>query len=439
MASGGALGRRAVLRGAAAVGAALAVPAAGGCADDDDTLTFFFQAKPDEARVRLQIVDEFRKLHPDIKIRTQLAGPDPQQQILTYSAGGKCPDVLMAWESYSRLADLGVLSDLNTMLDKDPRYAAELKHDSHANLYDTFGFKGRQYALPEQWAGVFLYYNRRLFAEAGVAPPPVRWSQAWTFEQFLDAAKELTRRDSAGKVTQWGFVDPWEPFLSAGIFGMNNGTEWFTPPINPTRTNMDDDAFIEGYQFYADLSVRHEVAPKGAALQTVYAGDLFTRGKAAMALTGHWMYSAFAGAPDLDFDVTVLPRGPRARRARSDVGTTGLAIAADSPRKQQAWEFVKFATGPVGQAVIARSGLFVPVLKSAVHSAAFAESHSRIRNIEVLTGGPDNSDPLPVTPAWGRIGAALRRGSDRVLRGAASADGFKHGLVDEINELLAAV
>src|ERR1700730_17196800 len=71
----------------------------------------------------------------------------------------------------------------------------------------------------------------------------------------------------------------------------------------------------------------------------------------------------FSGADGLDFDVTVLPVGPKGHGARPDVGTTGLAIAADSPRKQQAWEFVKFVTGPIGQAVIAESGLFVPVLR----------------------------------------------------------------------------
>ena len=42
-----------------------------------------------------------------------LSGPDPMQQVSTFCAGGKCPDVLMAWElTYAGLADRGVLLDL---------------------------------------------------------------------------------------------------------------------------------------------------------------------------------------------------------------------------------------------------------------------------------------------------------------------------------------
>ncbi|MBO0855507.1 MAG: extracellular solute-binding protein, partial [Nocardia sp.] len=235
-----------------------------GCGDnDDDALTFFFQAKPDEAKVRLKIVDEFRKQHPDIKIRTQMSGPDPQTQILTYCAGGKCPDVLMSWDmSYAFLAQRGIFANLDTILNEDAAYATALKQDSSTPLYNTFRYKNAQYALPEQWAGIFLYYNRKLFRDAGLRPPPARWEEAWSFEEFLDATRALTKRDSSGEVTQWGFVDPWSSYLSSSCFGMNNGVEWFTPSIGPTRTNIDNDAFIEGVQFYTDLSNKHKVMPK---------------------------------------------------------------------------------------------------------------------------------------------------------------------------------
>ncbi|AFU03776.1 ABC transporter substrate-binding protein [Nocardia brasiliensis] len=429
--------RRALLSGAAVLGASLTAPGLSGCSGDSNALTFFFQAAPAEARVRRQIIEAFGRLHPEIEIRVQLSGPDPQQQILTYCAGGKCPDILMQWESYSRFAALGVLQDLNVMLDKDPAYAAQLRGDSTPNLYETFTFQGGQYVLPEQWAGIFLYYNRKLFDEAGLKPPPARWRDAWTFAEFLATAQALTERDASGRTTRWGFVDAWPvPRWSAAIFGMNNGAAWFTPAIDPTRTNIDDDRFIEGFQFYTDLSVRHRVAPQAADLQAQSALDLFMQGKAAMVLTGHWQYSGFLAAPDLDFDVTVLPVGPQGQSAKSDVGTTGLAIAASSAKKDLAWEFVKFATGPAGQRAVAESGLFVPALQSARRSPEFVRSHTRIRNLEVLIDGPDNSNHLPVSPHWPQVDAAFTRFSDRVLRGAAPASWFKDGPAAELNRLL---
>ncbi|MEU8901105.1 sugar ABC transporter substrate-binding protein [Nocardia sp. NPDC048505] len=419
------------------LGAALAAPlAAGGCGADDDALTFFFQARPEEARVRMRIIEEFRKRHPGIKVRTIMSGPDPLQQMLTYCAGGKCPDVMMAWELlYAGLAERGVLLDLRTLLDRDPAYADELRRDSYPTLYDTFTYGGGQYALPEQWSGVFLYYNRRMCAAAGITPP-ARWTEAWSFDEFLAATRELTHR-TGDRTGQWGFADAWVPYFSAACFGMNNGTEWFTPPVNPTRTNLADPRFAAGFQFYADLAVRHRVAPRVADQQSVSAPDLFRRGRAALAMGGHWLYSEFAGQDDLDIDLTVLPHGPHGGPgAITDVGCTGLSIAAGSPRVEQAWEFVKFATGPVGQAIVAASGLFVPVLRSAMAAPGFAAAHRAIANLEVMTGGPAASRPLPVTPAWGKVSALLERGGNRVLRGAATADSLAGPYTSDIDALL---
>ncbi|MDT5163255.1 MAG: multiple sugar transport system substrate-binding protein, partial [Mycobacterium sp.] len=238
------------------------------------------------------------------------------------------------------------------------------------------------------------------------------------------------------RVTQWGFVDTWAPYYSALLFGMNNGVPWSNPRMNPTHLNFDDAAFIEGIQFYADLANRHGVAPTASEAQSMATTDLFTSGHAAMALGGHWRYQTLDRAKDLDFDIAVLPIGPKGHAAHSNIGTTGLAIAASSPRKKQAWEFLKFAAGPVGQAVTAESGLFVPVLRSVIHSDGFAQAHKRIGNIAVLTGGPGHAEGLPVTPAWPKIAALLDRNIGPVLRGARPATTLTDTLSRHIDEVL---
>jgi multiple sugar transport system substrate-binding protein len=431
------LGRRAFLRGAGALGAAALAPWPTGCAPDDDALTFFFGANPEEAAARLRVIDAFQRIHPDIKVRTLLSGPDPVQHMSTYCAGGKCPDVLMAWEfTYAGFADRGVLLDLNTMLAQDKAFAAQLKAESIAPFYDTFTFEGGQYAFPEQWAGSFLFYNKKLFADAGMRPPPGRWEQPWSFGEFLDTATELTKRDRSGRASQWGYVNTGYSSYAAALFGMNNGVPWSTPRMNPTHLNFDNDAFIEGVQFYADLANKHKVEPRVAETQSISASDLFSLGQAGMALGGHWRYQTFDRADGLDFDVTVLPTGPRGHAAKSTIGTTGLAIAASSPRKRQAWEFVKFATGPVGQAVIAESGLFVPVLRSAIESSGFAKAHKRIGNLAVLTGGPAHAEGLPITPQWEKIAVLMARDIGPVLRGSRPATSLANGLTHEVDKVL---
>lgn len=232
-----------------------------------------------------------------------------------------------------------------------------------------------------------------------------------------------------------GFVNAWVSFYAAGLFAMNNGVPWSVPRMNPTHLNFDHDGFLEAVQFYADLTNKHKVAPSAAEQQSMSTADLFSVGKAGIALAGHWRYQTFDRADGLDFDVAPLPIGPRGRAACSDIGVTGLAIAATSRRKDQAWEFVKFATGPVGQALIGESRLFVPVLRSAINSHGFANAHRRVGNLAVLSEGPAYSEGLPVTPAWEKIAALMDRYFGPVLRGSRPATSLT-GLSQAVDEVL---
>jgi multiple sugar transport system substrate-binding protein len=282
-----------------------------------------------------------------------------------------------------------------------------------------------------------LFYNRRLLAEAGVPAPPKSWDHPWSFTEFLGTARASTKRDGAGRARQWGFVNMWSSYYSAGLFAMNNGVPWATPLKNPTHLNFDNPAYMDAVQFYADLSNTHKVSPNASEVQSMSTPDLFATGKAAMALGGHWRYQTFIAAEGLDFDVTSLPVGPAlpsGHAACSNVGTTGLAISASSRRKEQAWEFVKFATGPVGQALIAESSLFVPVLRSALTSTGFAKAHHRVSNLDVLTQGPAFSEGLPVSPAWEKIVALMDRSFGPVLRGSRPATSLTalSAAVDEV-------
>ena len=136
------LNRRDLLRSGALAGAALAAPSLAGCGSSSDALTFFFQAAPDEAKVRMRIIEAFTRLHPEIKIQVQMSGPDPTQQILTYAAGGKCPDVVMQWESYSHFVELGILENLDTFLNADPDYAARIREDGEPEVHEWFRYRG---------------------------------------------------------------------------------------------------------------------------------------------------------------------------------------------------------------------------------------------------------------------------------------------------------
>ena len=174
-------GRRTLLRGAGALTAAALAPSAAGCASDDDenALTFFFSANPDEAKARMRVVDEFQRQHPDIRVRPLLSGPGVMQQLSTFCAGGKCPDVLMSWElTYAELAARGVLLDLNTPLARDKAFAAELASDGIGRLYDTFAYKRRAVRLSRAMGRELPVLQHTAVRRGGRAAPTDDMGQA---------------------------------------------------------------------------------------------------------------------------------------------------------------------------------------------------------------------------------------------------------------------
>ena len=171
--------------------------------------------------------------------------------------------------------------------------------------------------FPEQWSGNYLFYNKRLFAEAGVPPPPRTLGAAVELRRIpgrrhgSDQTRGIRAGHPMGFRQHLGLV-----LLGRACSRMNNGVPWATPRKNPTHLNFDDDAFIEAVQFYADLANKHKVAPNASEVQSMSTPDLFAAGKAAMALGGHWRYQTFIRADGLDFDVAPLPVGPRGRDSR---------------------------------------------------------------------------------------------------------------------------
>jgi ABC-type glycerol-3-phosphate transport system substrate-binding protein len=121
------------------------------------------------------------------------------QRMLLATAGGDPPDVAGLFDyAIPQFADQGALMPLDDL-------AAEFSLDLGAfkPICVKIGtYDGRLYALPSTPFTIALYYNRRLFREAGLDPdrPPE------TIAELTEYARRLTRRDAAGKIVQLGFT-----------------------------------------------------------------------------------------------------------------------------------------------------------------------------------------------------------------------------------------
>ncbi len=386
-------------------------------------LRIFFGANPEEANVRQTIFDGFVGQNSNISITPEIPTQNTTEALLTQVAGGDPPDVVMAWElQYPILADKGVYKDLSDLINADTDYANNILPDFYESHINMYTWKGKLYVLPEQNASVVLYYNKALFDEAGLAYPPSDWKDtSWTWDVFLDACRKLTKTEG-DQITQYGFTEAWWPPLSAVIFAYSNGGNWFDRYSDPTKVTMTDPNVVEAFQFYSDLWNKEKVATNPEMWKVQAGYQMFAAGKAAMTLVGHWFYPEFSKAEhNLSMDIGVFPVGPNGTTSKTDLGGTGMAITDMSKHPEEAWKFLRYECGPEGQKVVAKSGLFAPVLKSVANSPDFLEAHTAIKNAAVFNTAMENAVSFPIGPAWDAMADRLGRNLDALWNGDVDA------------------
>lgn len=150
------------------------------------------------------VTEEFERRY-GVEIETFSPGDFGEQKALTAIAGGTPPDVLPLGVYTRDWLARGALQPLDAFIarDRDQPDGIHLEDYYPASL-DHVTIDGKVYAIPD-WAFAFgLYYNRALFAEAGLVDvagqpkPPATWEEWYRDNQLL------TRRDEQGRLTRVG-------------------------------------------------------------------------------------------------------------------------------------------------------------------------------------------------------------------------------------------
>ena len=388
-----------------------------------------FWGTPEEINIITEALAPWQKQHPKIKIvfeHTPYTGYI--SKILTRIAGGAAPDIIATEVDYFvTFAVKGVLEDLTPYTIADPQGFD--KNDFFPQIIDRFTYQGKLLAIPRDIAPfACVFYNKKVFDAAGVSYP----TDDWTWSDMLRISRELTKKDSAGRVTQYGFYTwAWQNF----IYG--NGGGLVDDVKNPTKTLLGDDRSIMGLQFYADLSNLYETMPTPMAFMNFGMGEdrMFATGRIAMFLSGIWETPRFRNY-DFDWDVVMFPKNDKGIRAFG-TGGTGYAILKSSRHKKEAWEVIKALTGPEGQAQFAKRGLAQPARISVAKSDAFAEDTSVPRNKKMLNEAVQYIVFSPFHPKWREIEEKyIRPKLDLIFNGKKTAAEAAKELVPEVNAQL---
>jgi len=317
--------------------------------------------------------------------------PQVAERLQTMIAGGDPPD-LVSLEAGQTLD----FSSKGAFLPLDPL----IKRD-HYDLSDFFPtgvkqyiWKGVTYTLPRGMSNQLIYVNVPKFKEAGLDLPPADVNAStWTWSAFAELAQKLTKRDSSGRVTQYGFMLRTGQLRGGiGQWIWANGSEFFNKDY--TQCTLDDKA-AAAIQFMQDLIYKYKVSPAPAEGNGITFDDEFLTGRVAMIIDPAANVQAFRKAK-FDWDFAANPRGDGPPVTTG--GGQGLSIVKTTKQPDTTWDVLKYAVSSDSLKLMATS--WYPARKSALEYLSSLDPQLPPHRRKVAEQGQEIIHPDPGTPLW---------------------------------------
>ena len=311
----------------------------------------FWSWRQEDVKAYNEMIAEFEKTHPDIKVTYTAHEAKAYNTILTTAlAGGSGPDIIhtRAYGSLENVSGAGYLEPLNDQVDLS-NFPADLVRGT------TLRADGKVYAVPFATQTVLVYYNKDIFEQQGLTPPA-------TWDEFMDVAEKL----KAAGITPLanGTADGWTIEVASGAIMPNFYGPEFFGEVTSGKTTFADPRFVTALERMAELAPYMPQGFEGVDYATMKA--LFTSGAAAMFIGGSWEIPGWRDA-GLNFGFMA---GPAAEPGKDRLVATwldgGYGVNAASPNKEAALEFIRFtATKEWGQ-MLADKLANVPAVKGVV-------------------------------------------------------------------------
>ena len=243
-----------------------------------------------------KLIENFEKANPDITVKmTHFPYADYRTKVATAIPAGEGPAVVQLF--YGWLNDY-VDAELIQPLPADSFPPDKIEAEFFPMVQAMR--RGDQYmALPTAVCSLALFYNQRLFDEAGIENPPA------TLDEFVETAKKLIKKDGAGNITAVG--------VTTGMTAQDH--HWFSEVLvrqfggephtdDYTKVNYNDPAGFKAVTFYNDLEQKHGVTKAGFMDEPQAA---FKAGRAGMHIDGSFRIGTLDKVRGLKWGVAELP------------------------------------------------------------------------------------------------------------------------------------
>jgi multiple sugar transport system substrate-binding protein len=363
----------------------------------------------------------FRTANPTIDLTVM--GYTPDQAGLgrlerALREGGRADAVRLPADLLPPLVQVGVLAPIDAFLSDADR------SDIVPQLLQAVRVNGQTWAWPWWVTPTAMYLNLDLFQERGITPP----GPDWTYEQFVELAKQLTFQDGDRQVA--GFSSSLDgSSLSVWPLFMNEGPQ-VRPLLNENRSfGFASPEAVAGLQRFAELTLVHKVTPPNFGLATLpEVQDGFRQKAWAMVADSSGPAVAYANE-NLNFAVLPMPTYRGQRITTGGLGVLAVAMNNDPARLQAAMDLARYLSSAA--AAQDAPGLFLaPGARASVALAAPLNLF--------ISMVPDTYAP-PLLAAWPQIRAIMQAELQQIVLGRSSAAEAMQRVAPEIDRLLAQV
>lgn len=368
-----------------------------GCGRGEEGVTRLrFWAMGNEATNVPQLLPEFERLNPGIRVEVQaLPWTAAHQKLLTAYAGSSLPDVSQVGNTWvSEMAAIGAIS-------ATPDFAADLLTDQFPAVLETNRVGGRVVGTPWYVDTRLIFYRSDLLARAGHDAVPQTWA-GW--KQAMHAVKRIAGPD------KYAVLLPLNEFEQLLTFGLQGDEPLLRD--RDTRGNFSSPSFIAALEFYKSL-FDEGLAPVASAAQISNVWTEFERGWFSFYFSGPWTIGDFKNRlkPETRWMTSGVP-GPDGPGA-SAPGGSSLVVYRSSPHQEAAWKLVRYLSDP---AVQARFNVITGDLP-ARESAWAAPQVASDPYIAAFKGQLSRAKAVPKVPEWERIVSEMQIVAERMVRG----------------------
>ena len=341
-------------------------------------IMFHVDDKSEEGIAYKKRIDEFNKAYKSQKIKAsadfvaRTQGTTSYEQVLiSMKQEGTLPSIITfdspncaTYAYYKLLVDIsGVFTQAET--------------DEFLSLNR---YQGKTYGVPIQESSAGFYYNKTLFANAGIDVSGYTVENPWTFDQFKEVCGRLksagvatpvdmrldATRDETATYLLYPFI-----YAAGGQFVNPNNAKEVTGYLN-------SDASKRGFQFFKDL------VNSGYTRYSVGATDFFT-GKAAMYLSSGWTIPELVNKYKMDRSTWGILPYPKDVSSASATGSWSYGLTKDTEAGRA---LLKWLSTPDSAKVVTDATGMIPAHKTLGNDYEVGSAEYVLRKQLELSGKP---------------------------------------------------